>query len=238
MESKKIEHSVIYGRHAVLLACKTRRLQDISRILVSEKSAVTLFPKNLQAVVEVVSQNFLNKIVAGNNGFACYIKPLEEIAEHELLSMKNIIALDCVQDVGNIGAILRSAAAFGVEAIVYTKDKMPNISRNATVAKHSSGGMELVKLCEVTNLHRSLQNLQKNSFWVVGTDANGEAVQNISRQYRNSKKVVVFGNEESGIKPQIRKSCDVFASIEINPLIGSLNVSAAAAIIMWEMFAK
>lgn len=230
-----MESSIICGKHAVLLVCNNRN-SDVLRVLIADEKNINLFPKNLWSKIEVHNSTTLAKISSNSNGFICYAKPLKQINEHDLLAMKNIIALDCVQDVGNIGAILRSAAAFGVEAVIYTCDKMPNIIENQTIAKLSSGGIELVKMCQVTNLHRTLQNLQKENFWIIGTDANGEDVSQISQQYSSSKKIVVFGNEENGIKPSIRKTCDVFASIKINPQIGSLNVSAAAAIVMWEMF--
>lgn len=247
-----MEGNIIYGKHAVLLACNNRNSEDILRIFVTEQSSISLFPKHLVSKIEVHQPKTFSKIVqnqGGNNGgnsnqaqqvnsngFACQTKPIRLIYEKDLLKMQNVIALDCVQDVGNIGAILRTAAAFGVEAVIYTTDKMPDIAYNSTVAKLSSGGIELVKLCCVTNLHRTLENLQKENFWIIGTDANGEPLRTIATQYEKSKKVVVFGNEENGIKPSIRKSCDVFASIKIDKQIDSLNVSAAASIVMWEMF--
>jgi len=233
-----MENNVIYGKHAVLLACNKRNSEDITRILVAEQSSIALFPKHLQSKIEIQQSKTLSKVSANHNGFVCYAKPIRTINENELVKMKNIIALDCVQDVGNIGAILRTAAAFGVEAVIYTSDKMPDIAQNPTISKLSSGGIELVNLCCVTNLHRTLENLQKQNFWIIGTDASGESLSSISTQYESSKKVVVFGNEESGIKPSIRKSCDVFASIKIDKQIDSLNVSAAASIVMWEMFGK
>ncbi len=230
--------TIIHGKHAVLLACAKRSGEDIIKILISDVTNIGLFPKYLQDKITVSTQSALNKITQGHNGFICYTRPIRIITEKDVASMKNIIALDGVQDVGNIGAILRSAAAFNVDAVIYTNDKMPDLSTNASIAKFSSGGVELVKLCQVVNLHRTLQSLQKENFWIIGTDANGEDVSQISRQYMTAKKVVVFGNEETGIRASIRKSCDVFASIKVNPSIDSLNVSAAAAIVMWEMFGK
>ncbi|MDA0617097.1 MAG: 23S rRNA (guanosine(2251)-2'-O)-methyltransferase RlmB [Proteobacteria bacterium] len=230
--------TVIHGKHSVLLACTKRNSDDITKILLSDANNITLFPKHLQEKIVVSPQSVLNKITQGHNGFVCYTKPIRTIPEKDIVLMKNIIALDGVQDVGNIGAILRSAAAFNVDAVIYTNDKMPDLSTNPSISKFSSGGVELVKLCQVVNLHRTLQNLQKENFWIIGTDANGEDVSQISRQYMTSKKVVVFGNEETGVRASIRKSCDVFASIKVNPSIDSLNVSAAAAIVMWEMFGK
>lgn len=233
-----MENNVIYGRHAVLLACKMRKDDEICRIIISNAENISLFSSNLHKKIEVSPIAILNKFTQNHNGFVCVVKQMQTIYEQDLYKMQNIIALDGVQDIGNIGAILRCAAAFGVDAVIYTKDKMPNVSNNQSIAKLSSGGIELVKLCEVTNLHRTLQNLQKEGFWIIGTDANGEPIQNIVKHYKNSKNVIVFGNEENGIKLQIRKSCDVFASIAINSQIESLNVSAAASIIMWEMFKR
>ncbi|MFT4967385.1 MAG: 23S rRNA (guanosine2251-2'-O)-methyltransferase [Candidatus Deianiraeaceae bacterium] len=228
----------IYGKHAVLLACKKRNQNDITTVFIVEKQSLDLIPKTLHGKVKITTVTALNKVSPMHNGFVCITSAVKEIHEHELLSMKKIIALDGVHDVGNIGAILRSAVAFGVDAVIYTKDKMPDIANNPAIAKLSSGGIELIKLCKVVNLDRTLSNLQKEGFWVIGTDANGESITHISQQFQSSKSIVVFGNEENGIKPSIRKTCDVFAAININTQIGSLNVSAAAAIIMWKMFGK
>lgn len=229
---------IIYGKHSVLLACSRRKPEDITKILLLDQNDTSLLPKQLHGRVEVVALSVLNKLAQGHNGFVCYTKPIRVIHESDVLAMRNIIALDGVQDVGNIGAILRSAASFDVDAVIYTTDKMPDLATNPSIAKLSSGGVELIKLCQVVNLHRTLQNLQKENFWIIGTDANGEDISQISRQYMSSKKVVVFGNEENGIRASIRKTCDVFASIKVNASIDSLNVSAAAAIVMWEMFGK
>jgi len=233
-----MEDNIIYGKHAVLLACNKRKAEDITRILVTERSSIALFPKNLANKVEIHQPKVLSKYSANHNGFVCYTKSIRTIGENELKNMNNILALDCVQDVGNIGAILRTAAAFGVEAVIYTTDKMPDIAHNPTVSKLSSGGIELIKLCCVTNLSRTLELLQKEDFWIIGTDATGQPLSEIQKQYQNSKKVVVLGNEENGIKPSVGKVCDAFASININPDIDSLNVSAAAAIVLWELFGK
>lgn len=227
---------LIYGRHSVLLACKNQKPQNIEKILIQKKEDSSLFSSQLQDKLSVATLDSLNKIVQNHGGFICYAKPIELIAEDQLPLFKNIIALDAVQDIGNIGAILRSAAAFGAQVVIYTEDKMPDIAENSAVTRLSSGGIELIKLCKVVNLHRTLQSMQKQNFWVIGTDANGEDVSQISIQYKSLKKIVVFGNEEVGIKPIIRKTCDVFASVKINPEIDSLNVSAAAAVVMWEMF--
>lgn len=236
--TKFVQNNIIYGKHAVLLACNNRNPEDITKILLTEKSSIALIPKNLQNKIEIHTLKALNNISHNHNGFICYTKPIRTINERELKNMQNILALDCVQDVGNIGAILRTAAAFNVEAIIYTTDKMPDISQNATVSKLSSGGIELVKLCCVTNLSRTLENLKKENFWIIGTDAKGQEISKIKKQYENSKKVLVLGNEETGIRPNIWKICDAFASIKINQQIESLNVSVAGGIIMWELFGE
>lgn len=225
-------NNVIYGRHAVLLACNNRDPSDIMRILIAKQEDRALFKPAISGKIEILNAVEMSKIAQNNGGFICLTKSIRTVIENDLYNAQNIIALDCIHDVGNIGAIIRTAAAFGVEGIIYGTDKAPDIANNPTVHKASSGGVELLKLCPVVNLHRTLENLKKNGFWVIGADMSGTHVNHVAKRYENDKKVIVLGNEEHGVRTIIKSSCDVIASIPIAPDIESLNVSVAAGILI------
>ena len=176
------------------------------------------------------------KISQNHGGFVCFAKEIRTIFEEDLHEMTKILALDCIQDIGNIGAIIRTAAAFGVQAVIYTNDKMPNIAANPVVCKASSGGVELVKLCPVVNLARTLENLKKQGFWVFGADMNGTNATQIAQKYKNDRKVIVLGNEETGMRQGVKTICDEITSIPITPEIESLNVSVAGGVLMYALF--
>lgn len=231
-------NNILYGKHTVLLACKNRNPSDIMRILIAKHDDKILFNPDTWGKIEVVHPIEMAKIAQNNNGFICFTKDIRTITENDLYNMQAVIALDCVQDVGNIGAIIRTAAAFNIGAILYTTDKMPDIANNPTVHKASSGGIELVKLCSVVNLHRTLENLKKNNFWVIGTDMLGTNVNHVAEKYKNEKKVIVLGNEEHGMRAIIKSSCDIITNIPIQPAIESLNVSVAAGILMYTIYGK
>jgi len=235
-KNNNINTNAIYGKHAVLLACNKRNPQDIKRIVLLKREDKALFSKELQQKIEIISAIEMVKITPNHGGFICFTREIQTIFEEDLHGMKSIIALDCVQDVGNIGAIIRTAAAFGVEALVYTTDKMPSVANNGAVSKASSGGVELVKLCPVINLNRTLENLKQQGFWVFGADMNGTNIQTIAQKYKNDKKILVLGNEESGMRQGVKASCDEIVSIPINSEIESLNVSVAGGVLMYTLF--
>lgn len=236
VNKNKITAGLIFGKHAVLLACCNRNEKDITRIIILKKEDRVLFSEELHHKIEISNAIEMAKIMPHNGGFICFAKPIRTVFEEDIYEMSKIIVLDCVQDIGNIGAIIRTAAAFGVQAVIYTNDKMPNIAQNSGVCKASSGGVELVKLCPVVNLTRTLENLKKHGFWIFGADMHGTDITNLAQKYKNDKKALILGNEESGIRQGVLSVCDEIASISINNAIESLNVSVAGGILMYALF--
>lgn len=143
-----------------------------------------------------------------------------------------IIVLDTLQDPHNVGAIIRSAHASGVDGVLLTRERSAPIG--GTAAKSAAGAMSHIDICQVTNLAQALQDLKKVGAWVFGAIKDAEA-QSLYASDLVLPACVVVGSEGSGIRPLIRKQCDVLLSIPMEGELDSLNSSVAAGVIMFEM---
>jgi 23S rRNA (guanosine2251-2'-O)-methyltransferase len=139
--------------------------------------------------------------------------------------------LDGVKDPRNLGAIMRSAAAFGIGGIVIPGRRAVGLT--GTVAKVAAGGLDYVLVAEVTNLSQSIERLKRQGFWVIGSDEQAEATCH-SFVYP-SPLALVFGEEESGISPLVKRHCDALVRIPVCGPLHSLNVAVAAAILFYEV---
>ena len=142
-----------------------------------------------------------------------------------------VVILDHLEDTHNLGAIIRTCEAAGINGIIIPKDR--SVSVNATVMKTSAGALENVKIAMVTNLNQTIRKLKDNGFWIVGT-----AMEN-SIDYReinySGKTALVIGSEGFGMSKSIQESCDFVAKIPMYGKINSLNASVAAGIAIYEV---
>jgi len=155
---------------------------------------------------------------------------LEELLEGELPAV--VVALDQVSDPRNLGAILRSAWAFGVGAVVIPKHRSAGL--NAAAIKTATGAAEHVPVVRAGNLGRALEQLKEAGYWIYG--AAGDAEATLGGIEMNRPTVVVLGAEGSGIRPGVRAKCDDLFRIAMEPDAGSLNVSVAAGIIFAQLY--
>jgi 23S rRNA (guanosine2251-2'-O)-methyltransferase len=142
-----------------------------------------------------------------------------------------IVALDNMQDPQNVGAVLRSSLAAGVAGIVVAKDRAAPLG--GTVAKASAGAAAHLDICQVTNLPVALRQIKEAGFWIFGTVKDG-AKSLYSMDFSVSV-CLVLGSEEKGVRPLVRKQCDLLISIPMQGGLDSLNVSTAAAIVLFEI---
>lgn len=145
-----------------------------------------------------------------------------------------IVVLDGIMDPGNLGAIVRSAEVLGARGVIIGKDRSAGLSPGAVRA--SAGAIEILPVVRVVNIARSLKLLKEAGFWVVGTAPDGE-----KRCFKHDwagPTAVVLGSEEKGMRRLVGESCDMVVSIPFKGKIASLNVSAAAAVIMYEILRR
>ena len=143
---------------------------------------------------------------------------------------KFFLALDGVEDPHNLGALLRTADAVGVDGVLIPERRSAPI--NATVAKTSAGASEHVKIARVTNLVRSLEQMKKENVWVLGLDERGSP-DYMDFDFRTNC-VLVLGREGAGLHDLVKKTCDHLLRIPMAGAVSSLNVSVAGAIVMYE----
>ena len=161
---------------------------------------------------QVWGENFLDELLARNE------------------SVPLLLVLDGVTDPHNLGACLRTADAAGVQAVIVPKDKSATL--NATVRKVACGAAEVVPLVAVTNLARTLEKLQQQGLWIVGTA--GEATQEIFDLDLRGPSVLVMGAEGKGMRRLTREHCDYLAKLPMGGSVSSLNVSVATGVCLCE----
>ena len=226
---------LVYGRNVAKEILKKNG--QVQKIVLQEgfddKEINSLIEKK-NFKVEVKQKRDIDRLAEGvHQGIILYIpdykyKNLYEVLEND---PQFVVLLDHLEDPHNLGAIIRTCEAAGVDAIIMPKDRQVMI--NSTVMKTSVGTLDNMDIVSVTNLVNTIEELKKNGFWVVGT-----ALEN-SIDYRDidysSKIALVIGNEGSGMSRLVTKSCDFIAKIPMYGTTNSLNASVAAGIMIYEV---
>jgi 23S rRNA (guanosine2251-2'-O)-methyltransferase len=230
---------IIYGKHAVLAAISNPNRKILEIFCTPEIEKTIEFKKSFK--ITTTTSHELKQLThdAPHQGIIARVAPISIYSlPKELLSSSKtkIIILDQITDPQNLGAIMRSAAAFGIDAIIYPRHG--NVTENGTVAKAACGALDLVPLIEVVNISSAIAELKKEGFWVIGLDGSADHELKSSSNLFDGKLVAVLGAEGAGIRPLIAKNCDLLVKLPISPHMESLNVSNAAAIVMWEISKK
>jgi 23S rRNA (guanosine2251-2'-O)-methyltransferase len=145
-----------------------------------------------------------------------------------------ILILDGIQDPHNLGALIRSAACAGADGVIIPKDRACGITSAAE--KASAGAVETIPVAQVTNIAQTLESLKQSGYWVYGLA--GEAGQSLYSIEFSGSVVIVVGSEGEGIRPLVRKQCDMLMSIPLFGGVGSLNASVAGGIALFEVAKK
>ncbi|PWC33482.1 23S rRNA (guanosine(2251)-2'-O)-methyltransferase RlmB [Azospirillum sp. TSO35-2] len=238
---------LLYGLHPVSAAW-TNPERRIHRLLVTDSGRAALEPAIAAARARglarpeatPVDRTELDRLLppgAVHQGVAVDTSPLPDVGIEDICNelagatSAVIVALDQVTDPHNVGAILRSAAAFGARAVVVTERHAPETT--GVLAKSASGALEAVPLVRVTNLARALTELQQHGFWSVGLAESGTST--LAQVNLTGKTVLVMGAEGSGLRRLTMERCDAVARLPTGGPVGSLNVSNAAAVALYEV---
>lgn len=157
---------------------------------------------------------------------------LAGLSENKTPAPPRLLILDSIQDPRNLGSILRSALAAGFVNVITTRERSVPIT--GTVARTSAGALAHLRLCRVTNLAETLRTLKEHGFWIYGAVAESEVASVYSVDF-SGPICLVIGSEGKGIRPLVRKQCDVLVTIPMYTPFNSLNASVAAAILMFEI---
>ena len=236
--------STVFGLNPVFEALKARKRRCYKLIIEQGKSQtrlnslIELARENKVPIETIPKPDFQKKYRSHNHqgvvGVFAIIQALEldELVKQafQKSQLPVLVVLDSIQDPQNLGAIIRSAETLGIHGMILPKNRTSTL--NETVAKCSSGAIEHLPIAYVTNLTRGIEHLKEAGFWAAGVVPDGDIP---CHQYKfDTPVVLVLGGEEKGIRPLLKKSCDVTLNIPMQGAIGSLNASAAAAILFYE----
>jgi 23S rRNA (guanosine2251-2'-O)-methyltransferase len=225
----------LWGRHAVEAALMNPARQHHK--LWATRDGIASLDGELPAdfSIEYADVADLARLVARDaphQGLVLECAPLPDLHLDEVLdddAARPLVVLDQVTDPHNLGAILRSAAAFGAAALVTQDRHAP--PESGTVAKAASGGLEVVPWVRVVNLSRALEEIAEAGYWRIGLD--GEATATLAEALTSGPLALVLGAEGEGIRQNVAAHCDALARLPIGNAMESLNVSNAAAIALY-----
>jgi len=229
----------LYGVHAVRAALSNPK-RFVRRAVLTERGLEEIGQKLLSRVKhEITDMHGVSRILpdgAVHQGVAILCEPLPRLELDTVLAptgdnRRIVLVLDQITDPHNAGAILRTAAAFAVTAIVVQDRHSP--PESGVLAKSASGALDLVPIVHVVNIARTLEELGKREFWRVALASDGDSP--LKDVAGTADIALVLGSEGSGIRRLVRERCDVAAFVPIESAIDSLNVSNAAAIALYEL---
>jgi 23S rRNA (guanosine2251-2'-O)-methyltransferase len=229
-EPRPSDVAQIYGFHSVSAALRAPR-RKLVRLYATQAAAERLgaeiAARGLETLIlsnEEIALRAPREAV--HQGVLLEARPLEPIDVSELPSHGLVVVLDQVTDPHNVGAILRSAAAFAVDALVTTERHSPEFT--GALTKSASGGLEHVAICSVTNLARALTEMGEAGYLRVGLDSEGP--QTLEASVLSRPMALVLGSEGRGLRRLTREHCDILARLDMPGAIKSLNVSNACAV--------
>jgi 23S rRNA (guanosine2251-2'-O)-methyltransferase len=238
----------LYGGHAVAAALANPARHCLRIVATDRKGADALLAALPQARRQSLAQLDIEPLDraeidallppgAVHQGLALLVAPLPERSVADICGVTQadpaarVVVLDQVTDPQNVGAVLRSAAAFGAAAVIVQDRNAP--PPTGALAKAASGALEQVALVRAVNLNRALGELKDAGFWCLGLA--GDAPRSLAAARPDGRVALVLGAEGAGLRRLTREACDTLAHIPISGRVESLNVSNAAAIALYEL---
>jgi 23S rRNA (guanosine2251-2'-O)-methyltransferase len=235
--------AVIYGIHAVAEAVKSRG-RAVEYIAVARErhdarvQAVIDAARTAGIAVRFLPRDQVNRFAGAgqHQGIAAQVAARGYVDVDEILTSRRgqhafVLVLDGIEDPHNLGAVVRTADAAGVDGVIIPERRAVGV--NATVAKASAGASEHMAVARVTNIARTVEELKHRNIWTVGLDARGTKAYD-AVDY-NVDCAIVLGAEGHGLHELVRKKCDFLVSIPMLGSVPSLNASVAAAVVMYEV---
>ena len=229
-EQREAKVSLIYGFHSVAAALKAPR-RELIRLYATAAAAERLngeitargLETRIMAPAEISARAPREAV---HQGLLLEARPLAPIDVADLPANGLVVVLDQITDPHNVGAILRTGAAFAVDALVTTERHSPEFA--GALAKSASGGLEHVPICSVPNLARALAEMADMGYWRIGLDSEAEV--RLVDEPLSRPLALVLGAEDKGLRRLTRERCDRLARLDLPGAIKSLNVSNACAI--------
>ena len=235
----------VFGRHAGLDYLKIQDADHINKIFLQQgikenfANQVFTLAKQKGLIVQTVPKNKLDRLVQGENhqGLVLTVASFEYADLDQLLDQFDrnnhepfLLMLDSIEDPHNLGSILRTADATGVDGIIIPKRRATGLT--SVVAKTSTGAIDYVPVARVNNLVQTAKILKKRGYWLFGTDMKGTDY----RQWdSNGKTVLVIGNEGKGISRLLKEQMDQMLTLPMVGHVQSLNASVATGVLLYQM---
>lgn len=237
---------IIVGKNPVLEALRAGR--PLNKILLARNirndpvvAQILSQARNRGIPVEFVDRQAVDRLSPGgvNQGVLAYAAAKDYVTLEDLLAIpasKGEAALFCIldgiEDPMNLGAILRTAGATGVQGVIVRSRRAVGLT--SIVAKASAGAIEYVPVARVVNIAETIETLKKNNIWVTGIDMDGKT--DFEKVDFKLPSAIVVGGEGKGLSPLVKKRCDTIARISMKGQIASMNASVAAALVMYAAF--
>lgn len=232
----------IYGKNTVFESLKgSKPVYQVYMMKNVKDDKIMKFAQQKGAQVQIVAHKGVLNDLVGNvvhQGIVAQVEGYDYYSVNEILAaipkekQPLLLMLDGLEDPHNLGAILRTCDAVEVDGVIIGKNR--SVGLTPTVAKVSTGAIDHVKVAQVTNLSRTLDDLKKQGFWVVGCDLDE------SQDYRaidyNMPVVIVVGSEGFGISRLVKSHCDMNVILPMNGHVTSLNASVATAVILYQVY--
>ncbi|MBQ9425536.1 MAG: 23S rRNA (guanosine(2251)-2'-O)-methyltransferase RlmB [Erysipelotrichaceae bacterium] len=217
----------VYGKNSFFEALVSRRI--IMAYVLDDKRI-----KDEGIPYKVVDRKTLDKMVKGNHqGYVAEVKEFEMSRVEDMIREKNglIVMLDGLEDVHNLGAIIRTCECAGVDGVIYKSHNAVRV--NDTVAKVASGALEYMKVAEVNNLVNTIRKLKEKGYWIVGSDGSSQKMYTDLDYDMNT--VLVIGSEGKGMSRLVKEECDFIVKLPMYGHVTSLNASVAAGILIYNI---
>lgn len=232
----------IYGKNTVLESLKgDKPVYQVYMMKNGQDEKILALAKSKDVKVNIVPHKGVLQELVGNvvhQGIVAQVEGYDYYSIDEIINSIDkaktplLLMLDGLEDPHNLGAILRTCDAIEVDGVIIGKNR--SVSLTPTVAKVSTGAIDHIKVAQVTNLSRTLDDLKKQGFWVIGCDLDE------SQDYRaidyNMPIVIVIGSEGFGISRLVKSHCDMNVILPMKGHVTSLNASVATAVILYQVY--